>query len=141
MPKKRPQRKKIVVEKRKHLEVVPSDKPACDFKIDDVDELVSTMAARFVPENAVGLDETTEFRLSGRVFHTVVKDGTIEVNEGPAENPDLVMSAIAEKFLAISNGDAQGAIAFLSGAVRLDGDKMVAVRFNKYLPPYRNNKA
>lgn len=141
MPKKRPTHKPIVVETRRIPELLPSDKPSCDFTIDDVDELVSTMASRFLPEEAAGLTDTIEMRLSNRVFHVVINDGTIKVNEGPAEDPDLIMAAIAENFLQVSNGEVPGHQAFLSGKVKLIGDKMVAVRFNKYLPPHRLNKA
>jgi DNA-binding HxlR family transcriptional regulator len=47
------------------------------------------MMAAFRPEAAAGVSETYEFRIGDEVLHARVEDGTLEVRQGPANEPDV----------------------------------------------------
>ena len=50
------------------------------------------MKTRFDRDVAAGVRETYEFRLDREAFHVRVDDGTVEVGDGPARRPDLIVS-------------------------------------------------
>ncbi|GAA4632087.1 winged helix-turn-helix transcriptional regulator [Actinoallomurus vinaceus] len=58
----------------------------------------------FVPEAAVGLRATYEFRVGDEVFHADVDDGTIATLHGPAQRPDVVIEADEGLFADIASG-------------------------------------
>jgi DNA-binding HxlR family transcriptional regulator/putative sterol carrier protein len=90
--------------------------------------LVLAMKSSFRPEEASGLRETYEFRIEGEVFHVRVDDGRCEARQGPASDPDLVVSADTETFLAVATGRIEPADATEAGALRVEGDRETLVR-------------
>jgi DNA-binding HxlR family transcriptional regulator len=60
------------------------------------------MRAEHDPEAARGLHESYEFRIGDETFHVRVEDGEVELLDGPAERPDIVVSADADTFVRAS---------------------------------------
>jgi DNA-binding HxlR family transcriptional regulator len=56
-------------------------------------------------ELARGVHETYEFDVEGERFHVRVRDGHIEPRPGPADDPDLVVTATAEACARIMRGE------------------------------------
>lgn len=79
------------------------------------------LRARFRPERAAGVHETYEFRLDGTVLHARVDDGAIDVRRGPADRPDLVVTAGAPTLLDLSLGRITAAEAVASGRAEITG--------------------
>ncbi len=61
------------------------------------------------------------FRIDGEVFHLRVGDGKVEVRQGAAPDPDLVVLGETETFLAVTSGRLSPKEAVESGALRIEG--------------------
>src|SRR5215211_5767676 len=70
---------------------------------------------------------TYQFRIDGEAFHVRVRDGEggegVEVGQGPAPDPDLVVVGDAESFLAVASGRLSPEEAVQSGALRAEGER------------------
>ena len=76
---------------------------------------------------ADGRPGTYGFRIDGEAFHVRVRDSEegerVEVRQGPAPDPDLVVTGDAETFLAVASGRLSPEEAVQSGALRVEGDR------------------
>ncbi len=93
--------------------------------------LFAQMPERFDPQAAAGLDAVIQFDLSGDgggVWHAAIRDGGIAVQEGAHDAPTMTVSLEADDFLDLIAGDLDGATAFMSGRLRIDGDMSLAMR-------------
>ena len=76
---------------------------------------------------ADGRPSTYEFRIDGEAFHVRVRDGEegerVEVRQGSAPDPDLVVIGAAETFLAVVSGRRSPEEAVLSEALRVEGER------------------
>jgi DNA-binding HxlR family transcriptional regulator/putative sterol carrier protein len=80
---------------------------------------------------AVG--ETYEFYIDEEVFHVRVGDGEVEVRQGPATDPDLILRGDTRTFLALAAGHLEPAEAVESGAIVVEGDQGSLTRCVKML--------
>lgn len=78
--------------------------------------------ATFDAEAARGVRETYEFRIGERRFHAAVDDGELHLADGPAAEPELVIEAAPEDFIALGTGAVTPEVALGSGRVRIAGD-------------------
>ena len=76
----------------------------------------------FEPGAAAGLREIYEFRIDGEAFHLRVDDGRVEVRQGSAEAPDVVVVGAADAFLSLVAGRLVPEEALESGEIRIEGD-------------------
>jgi DNA-binding HxlR family transcriptional regulator len=65
---------------------------------------VLNMKALFRPERAAGIAESYEFRIDDDVFHVSIENGRANAAQGPAVDPDLVVKADTDTFLAVASG-------------------------------------
>jgi DNA-binding HxlR family transcriptional regulator/putative sterol carrier protein len=86
------------------------------------------MRATFDGEAAAGLSETYELRIDGETFHAQVEDGTVDIRQGPAPEPDVAVELDSETFLAVGRRELAPEEAIASGRVRLTGDAQAALR-------------
>lgn len=77
-------------------------------------------------------DTVYEVRVGEIVAHVVMRDGTITVGEGPADNPDLVITA-GPQIRDLMAGELDAPTAVATGAVHLDGDAALFERFAETL--------
>jgi hypothetical protein len=105
---------------------------AAAVKLASADDIFREMDARLragVPE----LPPTSSvcvFRLSGQGggdFHIILADGRGSAAPGTVADPDLTLSMSAEDFLAITQGDADGVLYFLTGRITMRGDQSIAL--------------
>ena len=70
---------------------------------------------------------TYEFRIDGEAFHVRVRDSEegemVEVRQGLAPDPDLVVIGAAETFLAVVSGRRSPEEAVQSQALRAEGER------------------
>lgn len=101
----------------------------------EVRDRFKTLAARFKPEAAKGVNARFHFVISGPKggeWYVEIKDGKITVKEGSGPNPTVTLKASDEDYKKIANGEMNKTIAYLRGKLKLDGDKDAMKKFDSY---------
>lgn len=83
---------------------------------------LGVMQHHFDPEAARGVSETYELRIDGDVFHARVDDGTVQVRQGPAAQPEYVFSSDLITFVRVGSGQLPFRDAAAQGKVTVEGD-------------------
>lgn len=85
-------------------------------------------------ESTVGVRATIELRLDDGVFHVVLDDGRVEVRDGHAADPDLLVETANESLLGLLSGGIDAAELSETGAMRLDGEEALLPTLVAALP-------
>jgi len=88
------------------------------------------------PSKMAGLTATYQFSLSGAgggEYFVVFDNGTAQVNEGTADDPNITISMEAADFQDMVDGKLDGMGAFMSGKLRVTGDMSLAMRLQTLL--------
>jgi DNA-binding HxlR family transcriptional regulator/putative sterol carrier protein len=96
------------------------------------------MRGVFHADLAGGLTETYELRIADRVFEVRVQDGACTTRDGPANDPDVVMTMDVETLNALVFQQISPSEAISGGGVELKGDRKALDRFVKlfaFRPP------
>lgn len=89
---------------------------------------MATLADR---EAARGVTETYQYVVGESAFHLAVDDGSIEVRDGYAEGPAVVVTTDEETWSAIVAGETSPSAAAASGALTVEGDRGAAKRCSR----------
>ena len=98
----------------------------------DLKSIFANMGQNFDADKAGDLNLTILFDLSGDgggQWHAIIADGTLDSGEGSVENPSATLSMDADDFAAMSNGDLNPMMAFMSGKIKVDGDLNAVMKF------------
>jgi len=87
------------------------------------------MGQNFDASKAGDLNLTILFDLSGEQWHATIADGALDYGEGSIANPSATLSMDADDFAAMSNGDLNPMMAFMSGKIKVDGDLNAVMKF------------
>jgi putative sterol carrier protein len=101
---------------------------------DDVKEIFNKMPGAFIPEKAAGIDATIQLYLTGEGggdWMINVANGQISVNEGQAPSPDMTLTMDAADYVALSRGEANPMSLFQAGRVRVQGNMVLALKFQE----------
>ena len=101
---------------------------------DDVREILDRMPEAFVSENAASLDATIQLDLTGEgggQWVIKIDNGTIAIDEGQAASPNLTLSMEASDYVALSLGEANPMGLFMAGKIKVQGDVMLAMKFQE----------
>lgn len=96
-------------------------------------ELIKIMPLGFNAEAAGDVSATVQFNITGDeefTAHLAVADGKCEYFDGPAEAPDLTIISPAKVWLAISRGEKNGQMAFMTGKFKAKGDLGLLMKLN-----------
>jgi putative sterol carrier protein len=77
------------------------------------------------------LRATFQFEVSGAeqfTAHITIDNGQAAYHDGPAKGPDVTIKTPAEVWLAIAQGELDGAQAFMAGKFRVEGDLGLLVK-------------
>ena len=99
-----------------------------------IETLMSKMPGAFLPEKAVGLDATIQFKFTGAEpgeWYATVKNGTVEVAKGVHASPKMTLTADSEDYVKIFTGEIDGMQAFMQGKLKLTGDLNLAMKLTQ----------
>jgi putative sterol carrier protein len=90
-------------------------------------EVLYKMPHAFDPKAADGVEAVVQYDISEPVYH-VIKDGTMEVFEGRAEQPNVTVKIADDDLIKLMRGELNGMSAFMTGRLKVKGDMMLAQR-------------
>ena len=95
------------------------------------------MRQSFRPDKAKGVHARYQWHLSGPQggeWWIEVHDGTFKMDKGTIDNPDVTFVASDKTWVALSNGTLGGTWAYLTGRLKIRGDKGVAKKLGEIFP-------
>lgn len=99
--------------------------------MESVSEVFKAMPEKFDPAAAQGFDMVFQFHITGEQagdWNVTIQDGTCTVAEGVHDSPGCTMTMADQDWLAMVSGQLNGAAAFMSGKLKIEGDIMAAQR-------------
>ena len=106
-------------------------------EIKNAKDYFDTLGERFVASEASGLNASFQFELSGDnggVYCVEVNDGSMEVIEGGKEAPTFTLKMDADEYIKMAHGKLNGAMAFMTGKMKISGDRGLANTMKKIFP-------
>ncbi len=97
-----------------------------------VKESLEGMVAQFDPKKAKGLDVTIQHNTTGEGggnYNVAITETGAVLNEGQADNPSATLEMAADDWIAISQGQLDPTMAFMTGKLRVSGDLGLLMRF------------
>ena len=82
-------------------------------------------------EAAKGVSETYQYLVGDSAFYFTVEDGSIEVHDGRAEHPSVVVTTEEETWADIASGKTVASSAAATGALTVAGDPRAVKRLGK----------
>jgi putative sterol carrier protein len=95
------------------------------------------MRQSFRAEKAKGVHALYQWELSGPAggqWWIEVNDGTFKMGQGKIDNPGVTLIASDKTWVALSNGTLGGTWAFLTGRLRIRGDRDLAKKLGEIFP-------
>jgi len=107
-------------------------------KVANTAEYFDTLADRFDPEHAKGVNAQIQYTLAGDgggEWTITIADGEFKgVETGGVEKPTLNVMMDAAKFVEMANGDLDGRKAFLTRKLKVKGNIALAQKMQKFFP-------
>jgi putative sterol carrier protein len=98
----------------------------------NLENIFANMSDQFQTDKAGDLDLSILFDLSGDgggQWNAKIADGKFDVTKGAVENPTATLIMDADDFEAMSKGDLNPMMAFMSGKIKVDGDLNAVMKF------------
>jgi DNA-binding HxlR family transcriptional regulator/putative sterol carrier protein len=89
------------------------------------------MASLADSEAARGVHETYQYLVGDAAFHFTVEDGSVQVHDGHAHDPAVVLTTDEETWANLAVGDVRASAALASGALTISGDRQAAERLRR----------
>jgi putative sterol carrier protein len=116
--------------------VVAYEKPEHE-KTHSPAEVFQAMAGVFQVEKAKGVHIRYLFQLSepqGGNWYIIVNDGKMSMGKGTIENPDCTVICTGADWVELDNGTLGGTRAYLTGRLKVKGDRSLAHKLNQLFP-------
>jgi putative sterol carrier protein len=100
-------------------------------------DVFAGMRTSFQAEKAKGVHVRYQWRLSGPQggeWWIEVNDGTLKMGKGKIDNPNVTFAASDKDWVALSNGTLGGRWAFLTGRLKIRGDRGLAKELGEIFP-------
>lgn len=101
---------------------------------DSLETFMTIMSTGFNPQAAAETKASLQFSFSGQVEGSccfIIQNGSIEVETGDGENPDLVIETPFEVWMDIMTGKADGQQMFMEQKYRAEGDLSLLLRMSE----------
>jgi DNA-binding HxlR family transcriptional regulator/putative sterol carrier protein len=85
-------------------------------------------------EAAEGVSESYQYVVGDSAFHFTVDDGSIQLHDGPAPEPAVILTTDEETWADIASGKITASSAAATGALTVTGDPQAAKRLGKIFP-------
>ena len=105
--------------------------------ITNVKEYFDTLDQRFDSEAAKGVNASFQFELAGDdggTYCVKVNDGAMEIQEGAETDPTFTLKMNADDYIKMAHGKLNGAMAFMTGKMKISGDRSLANTMKKLFP-------
>jgi putative sterol carrier protein len=112
-------------------------KSAASEKSHSPEEVFRAMRGVFQTENAKGVHIRYLFHLTepqGGDWWIIVNDGKMTMGKGTIEKPDCTISCTGADWVALDNDTLGGTRAYLTGRLRISGDRNLARKLNELFP-------
>jgi putative sterol carrier protein len=100
-------------------------------KFTSVQDVIDLMPQQFSPEAAAGMNATLQLDLAGEgggQWHLIIANQQLQINPGPASNPNMTLKMSTADYLAMMNGEANPMQLFMQGKVKVGGDMSLAMK-------------
>ncbi len=97
----------------------------------DIVQAAKDKAVGADPAKSKGVNAVFQFELSGDdggTFYLNVADGSVEVTEGPHDNPNVTILMSAEDYTSMMEGKLNSTSAFMAGKLKIKGDMSLAMK-------------
>ncbi|MFO0686582.1 MAG: Rieske 2Fe-2S domain-containing protein [Sandaracinus sp.] len=111
--------------------------PTASRPVRDAAEYFDTLAERFVPSAARGVDAVFQWELGGeggRTFHARVHEGALEIVPGAHPAPNVALVIDARSYVRVVNGELDGTRAFTTGGGKVRGSLPLAMKMRALFP-------
>lgn len=95
------------------------------------DFILNQLPTALNPENTDGVECILQLQLSAP-YVIQINDGTCNIQQGENADADVVLTTSDEVFIELITGKIAGAMAFMSGKLKIDGDIMLAKEISDY---------
>ncbi len=93
------------------------------------------LQSRFDAQSAQDMDDIFQFHFSDAGSHyLVIKDGTLQVQEGEHDDPSVSLSMSTDTLKGIMDGEIKGMTAFMTGKLKATGNVMLATKLTSLFP-------
>lgn len=103
----------------------------------NVAEAVETMKGRFNAGAASGMSAVYQVNLTGAEpgnYFLAIKDGSLETGDGTHDSPNITISMASSDFVAMTNGQLNPTMAYMSGKLKISGDMGLAMKMQTIFP-------
>lgn len=103
----------------------------------NVAEAIDIMKGRFNAGAAAGLNAVYQVNLTGAEtssHYLEIKDGALATGEGTHDSPNITINMASSDFVAMTNGQLNPTMAYMSGKLKVSGDMGLAMKMQQLFP-------